>query len=105
MWDCWQTWFCRERWTRRQIASPCRMRIFRNGRNRRLWPNWCCRYLTCGPATSQAWPFRSRAKVFERIAVLFVDALSLYVALGVVFAFAFVCVGLKRIDSQAVGTG
>jgi len=43
--------------------------------------------------------------VFERIAVLFVDALSLYVALGVVFAVAFVCVGVKRIDSQAVGTG
>jgi hypothetical protein len=43
-------------------------------------------------------------EVFERIAVLFVDALSLYVALGVVFAVAFVCVGVKRIDSQAVGT-
>jgi hypothetical protein len=43
--------------------------------------------------------------VFERIAVLFVDAMSVYVALGVVFAVAFVCVGVKRIDSQAVGTG
>jgi len=43
--------------------------------------------------------------VFERIAVLFVDALSLYVLLGVGFAVAFVCVGVKRIDSQAVGTG
>jgi len=43
--------------------------------------------------------------VFERIAVLFVDALSLYVLLGVVFAVAFVRVGVKRIDSQAVGTG
>jgi hypothetical protein len=42
--------------------------------------------------------------VFERVAVLFVDALSLYTALGVVFALAFVCVGVKRIDSQAVGT-
>ena len=43
--------------------------------------------------------------MFERIAVLLVDVLSLYVAFGVVFAFAFVCVGVKRIDSQAVGTG
>ena len=43
--------------------------------------------------------------MFERIAVLFVDALSLYVLLGVVFAVAFVSVGVKRIDSQAVGTG
>jgi hypothetical protein len=43
--------------------------------------------------------------VFERVAVLFVDALTLYAALGVVFAIAFVCVGVKRIDSQAVGTG
>ena len=43
--------------------------------------------------------------MFERIAVLFVDALSLYVALGAVFAVAFVCVGVKRIDSQAVGVG
>ena len=43
--------------------------------------------------------------MFERIAVLFVDALTLYVVLGVVFAVAFICVGVKRIDSQAVGTG
>jgi hypothetical protein len=43
--------------------------------------------------------------VFERIAFLFVYALSLYVVLGVVFAVAFVGVGVKRIDSQAVGTG
>ena len=43
--------------------------------------------------------------MFERIAVLFVDALWLYVALGIVFAVAFVCVGVKRIDSQAVGAG
>jgi hypothetical protein len=43
--------------------------------------------------------------VFERIAVLFVYALVLYMTLGVVFAIAFVCVGVKRIDSQAVGTG
>jgi len=31
--------------------------------------------------------------------------LSLYVALGIVFAVAFVSVGVKRTDSQAVGTG
>jgi len=43
--------------------------------------------------------------VFEQIAVLFVYALALYMALGVVFAIAFVCTGVKRIDSQAVGTG
>jgi hypothetical protein len=43
--------------------------------------------------------------VFERIAVLLVCALALYTALGAVFAIAFVCIGVKRIDSQAVGTG
>ena len=43
--------------------------------------------------------------MFERIAVLFVDALSLYAALGVVLAVVFVCVGVKRFDAQAVGTG
>ena len=43
--------------------------------------------------------------MFERIAVLFVDALSLYAALGVVFAVVFVCVGVKRFDAQAGGTG
>lgn len=43
--------------------------------------------------------------MFERIAGLLVDALSLYVGFGIVFAVGFVCVGVKRIDSQAVGTG
>jgi hypothetical protein len=43
--------------------------------------------------------------VFERIAVLFVDALASYVAIGIVFTVAFVCIGVKRIDSQTVGTG
>src|SRR6266704_2412916 len=98
-------WFCRERWTRPQIASPCRTRIFPNGCNRRMWLNWCCRFPTRGPAISRASLYRSRAKMLERIAVLFVEALSLYLALGVVFAVAFVCAGVKRIDSQAVGTG
>jgi len=48
---------------------------------------------------------RLGVEVFERISVLFVDALSLYAALGFVFAVAFVCIGAKRIDSQAAGTG
>ena len=43
--------------------------------------------------------------MFERFALLLVDALSLYALLGGVFALAFVCVGVKRIDSQTVGTG
>ena len=43
--------------------------------------------------------------MFEQGAVLLVDALSLYALLGVLFAFAFVSVGVKRIDSQAVGAG
>jgi uncharacterized membrane protein YeiB len=43
--------------------------------------------------------------VIDRIVVLFVDALSLYVLVGVVFAVAFVSVGVKRVDSQAVGAG
>ena len=43
--------------------------------------------------------------MFERIAVLFVDVLTVYVALGVVFGVTFVWFGVKRIDSQAVGTG
>ena len=43
--------------------------------------------------------------MFERFALLLVDALSLYALLGGVFALAFVCVGVNRIDAQAVGTG
>jgi hypothetical protein len=43
--------------------------------------------------------------VFERIAVLFVDALLLYAVLGFVFAVAFVCAGVQQIDTQAAGTG
>jgi hypothetical protein len=43
--------------------------------------------------------------VFERISVLFVDALSLYTAIGILFAVVFVCIGVKRIDSQAAGAG
>jgi hypothetical protein len=43
--------------------------------------------------------------VFERFVLLLVDALSLYALLGAVFALAFVCIGVKRIDAQAAGTG
>jgi hypothetical protein len=43
--------------------------------------------------------------VIEQGAVLLVDALSVYALLGVLFAFAFVSVGVTRIDSQAVGAG
>jgi hypothetical protein len=41
----------------------------------------------------------------EAIAILFVYALYVYTALGVGFALAFVAVGVKRIDSQAIGSG
>ncbi len=40
----------------------------------------------------------------EAIAILFVYTLYIYTMLGVGFAFAFVTVGLKRIDSQAIGS-
>ena len=42
--------------------------------------------------------------MYERITILFVDVLYLYVALGVAFAAAFVTVGVKRVDSQAIGS-
>ncbi|PYU45990.1 MAG: hypothetical protein DMG54_04580 [Acidobacteria bacterium] len=44
------------------------------------------------------------APMYERIAILLVDAFYLYALLGVVFALAFVTVGVKRIDSQANGS-
>jgi hypothetical protein len=40
----------------------------------------------------------------ERIANLMVIALYVYAAIGFFFALAFVAVGVKRIDSQAVGS-
>lgn len=43
--------------------------------------------------------------MYERIAILFVDAFYLYALLGVVFALAFVTIGVNRIDSQANGSG
>jgi len=42
--------------------------------------------------------------MFEAIAILFVYALYAYTAFGVAFALAFVTVGVKRIDSQAIGS-
>ena len=45
------------------------------------------------------------APMYERIAIVLVDAFYLYALLGVVFALAFVTVGVKRIDSQANGSG
>jgi membrane protein implicated in regulation of membrane protease activity len=43
--------------------------------------------------------------MYERIAILLVNAFYLYALLGVVFALAFVTVGVKRVDSQANGSG
>ncbi len=40
----------------------------------------------------------------ERIVVLLVNTFYLYALLGVVFALAFLTVGVKRIDSQAKGS-
>ena len=42
--------------------------------------------------------------MYEAIAILFVYALYAYTALGVAFGLAFVAVGVKRIDSQAIGS-
>jgi len=42
--------------------------------------------------------------MYEAIAILFVYALYAYTVLGVAFALAFVTVGVKRIDSQAIGS-
>lgn len=43
--------------------------------------------------------------MFERVATLLVQALYLYGIAGSVFAIAFVITGVKRIDSQAIGSG
>ena len=42
--------------------------------------------------------------MYEAIAILFVYTLYAYTALGVAFGLAFVTVGVKRIDSQAIGS-
>src|SRR5262245_66668656 len=43
--------------------------------------------------------------MYERVAALLVGALYLYSVAGLVFAIAFVTTGVKRIDSQAIGSG
>ena len=43
--------------------------------------------------------------MYERVATLLVDALYLYCTAGSFFAIAFVTSGVKRIDSQAIGSG
>ena len=43
--------------------------------------------------------------MYERVATLLVGALYLYGIAGLVFAIAFVTTGVKRIDSQAIGSG
>ena len=44
------------------------------------------------------------APMFEQIASLLVDAFYLYALLGLIFALAFVTIGVQRIDSQATGS-
>jgi membrane protein implicated in regulation of membrane protease activity len=43
--------------------------------------------------------------MYERAAILVVEALYLYGIAGLVFAIAFVTTGVQRIDSQAIGSG
>lgn len=43
--------------------------------------------------------------MYERVATLLVDTLYLYGIAGLIFAIAFVVTGVKRIDSQAIGSG
>jgi len=42
--------------------------------------------------------------MLERIAILIVDAFYLYISIGLVFSLAFVTIGVKRADPQAVGS-
>lgn len=42
--------------------------------------------------------------MYERLAILFVDALYLYSSVGVAFAIAFVAIGVSQVDSQAIGS-
>ena len=43
--------------------------------------------------------------MYERVATLLVWALYLYGIAGSLFAIAFVTNGVKRVDSQAIGSG
>jgi hypothetical protein len=42
--------------------------------------------------------------MLELTAKVFVDALAIYAALGILFAFAFVSVGINMVDSEAKGS-
>ena len=43
--------------------------------------------------------------MYEQLTTLLVHALYLYGIAGLVFAIVFVITGVKRIDSQAIGSG
>jgi hypothetical protein len=43
--------------------------------------------------------------MYERVATLLVGTLYLYGIAGLFFAIAFATTGVKRIDSQAIGSG
>jgi hypothetical protein len=43
--------------------------------------------------------------MYERVATLLVGTLYLYGIAGLLFAIAFATTGVKRIDSQAIGSG
>jgi len=45
------------------------------------------------------------AAMFETVAKALVGVLELYSALGLLFASAFVAIGVQRLDLQAKGTG
>jgi hypothetical protein len=45
------------------------------------------------------------AAMFETLVTAFVYALSVYAGLGLLFALAFVWVGVERLDTQARGAG
>ena len=43
--------------------------------------------------------------MYERLAILLVHAVYLYTSLGILFAVAFVTIGVQRLDEQAAGSG
>jgi hypothetical protein len=69
-----------------------------------MWLTWFSGSPMNGRHRSQAWQFPLMAPVFECVANLLVDALYVYGIVGLLFAFAFVVVGVKRVDSQAIGS-
>src|SRR5215472_4247259 len=97
-------WSCLGPWTRRRIANRCQERISLSGFGPKMWQSWSCGSLMSAPGTSREARFRWTAPMYEAIAILFVYALYAYTALGLAFALAFVTVGVKRVDSQAIGS-